>query len=180
MYLKIGNFEICNSSTDGMTKAIKTPIPALQKRNDSVHPLGSTNAVRLHRKGSSRGIEVSVIRQFAFYREAIEHMAEMEVFKEHGGLDFESMLGVGYLYGSAALDSVEVADFTRVMLEIRYVFKAGKAITYVALSITEEESGIECLVSMDGGCYWSLFGKFVKSGIYACDWLCNVGIMNLH
>lgn len=157
MYLKIGNFEICNSATDGMTKAIKTPIPALQKRNDSVHPLGSTNAVHLHRKGSSRDIEVSVIRQFASYREAevwvIEHMAEMEVLKEHGDLDFESMLGVGYLYGSAALDSVEVADFTGVMLEIRYVFKAGKAITYVALSITEEASGIECLVSMDDGSY---------------------------
>ena len=77
----------------------------------------------------------------------------MEVLKAHGDLDFESMLGVGYLYGSAALDSVEVADFTGVSLEVRYIFKAGKAITYVAFSVTEEESGIEYLVSMDDGVY---------------------------
>ncbi len=157
MYLKIGDIEICNSDTDGMTKAIKTPIPALQKRNDSVQPLGSTNPTHFHRKGSSRDIEVSVIRQFGSYREAevwiVEHLAEMEVVKAHGDLDFESMLGVGYLYGSAALDSVEVADFTGVSLEVRYIFKAGKAITYVALSLTEEQSGIEYLVSMDDGVY---------------------------
>lgn len=157
MYLKIGNFEICNSSADGITKAIKTPIPALRKNNDSVQPLGSTNPTHFHRKGSSRDIEVSVIRQFGSYREAevwiVEHLSEIEGLKAHGDLDFESMLGVGYLYGSAALDSVEVADFTGVSLEVRYIFKAGKAITYVAFSVTEEESGIEYLVSMDDGVY---------------------------
>ena len=153
MYLKIGNCEICNSDTDGMTRAIKTPIPALKKNNDSVQPLGSTNATHFHRKGSARDIEVSVVRQFASYRAAevwvIEHLAEMEALKEYGDLDFESMLGVGYLYGSAALDSVEIVDFTGVTVEIRYVFKAGKAITYLALSLTEEASGEEYLVSME-------------------------------
>ena len=92
------------------------------------------------------------MRHFASYREAevwvVEHMAEMEALKEYGDLDFESMLGVGYLYGSAALDSVEVADFTGVAVEVRYVFKAGKAITYVALSLTEEQSGEEYLITM--------------------------------
>lgn len=143
MYLKIGDIEICNSATDGITKAIKTPIPFLQKRNDSVHPLGSGNAVHLHRNGSSRDIEVRVIRQFASYREAevwiIEHIAEMETLRAQGDLDFESMLGVGYLYGNATLDSVEITDFTGVSVEVRYVFKAGKAITYVALSLTQED-----------------------------------------
>ena len=44
----------------------------------------------------------------------VEHMAEMESLYEHGDLDFESFLGVGYLYGSAALSDIEVVDATGV------------------------------------------------------------------
>ena len=158
MYLKIGNVEICNSETDGVTVALKTPIPTLAKSSDTIQPKGSTNPIHFQRPGVSRNIEIGVVRAFKNYREAevwiVEHMAEMEVLRENGDLEFESMLGVDYMYGTAALEKVEISNFTGVSVETSYLFKAGRAITYLALSVTEEASGEEYIVCMDSPeCY---------------------------
>lgn len=134
MYLKIGNYVICDSETDGVTKMLTAPTPTLTKESDSIQPLGSTNPAHIQRKGVSREIVINVWREFDSYRTAevwvVEHMAVMEQLSEHGDLDFESMLGVSYLYGTAALMDVEVVSATGVSVEIQYRFKAGRAITF--------------------------------------------------
>ena len=156
MYLKIGNTVICNSDTDGITKMLSAPTPTLTKASDSVQPFGSRNPTHFQRKGVSREIEITVLREFESYRAAevwvVEHMAEMESLYEHGDLDFESFLGVGYLYGSAALSDIEVVDATGVSVEIKYKFKAGRAIIYFGVSITDENDGEEYIASLDD-CY---------------------------
>ena len=156
MYLKIGNTVICNSETDGITKMLSAPTPTLTKASDSVQQFGSRNPTHFQRKGVSREIGITVLREFESYRAAevwvVEHMAEMESLYEHGDLDFESFLGVGYLYGSAALSDIEVVDATGVSVEIKYKFKAGRAITYFGVSITDENDGEEYIASLDD-CY---------------------------
>lgn len=156
MYLKIGSYTICDSAVDGITKMLSAPTPQVAKLSDSVQPLGSRNPTHFQRRGVSREIEITVLRQFESYRIAevwvIEHMEVMESLYEHGDLDFESYLGVGYLYGSAALSDIEVVDATGVSVEIKYKFKAGRAITYFGVSITDENDGAEYVASI-GDCY---------------------------
>ena len=151
MYLKLGQYEICNSESDGITQMLNVVTPKLAKVSDSVHPLGSTNPTHFQRKGVSRSVEINVIRNFYTYREAevwvAEHMGEMERLREYGDLDFESMLGVGYLYGSASLVDVEVVSANGVSVEIKYTFNAGRAITFYG--VTVEINGVECLVSAE-------------------------------
>ena len=134
MYLKIGNYVICDSETDGVTKMLTAPTPTLTKESDTIQPLGSTNPIHIQRKGVSREIVINVLREFDSYREAevwvVEHMSAMEQLREYGDLDFESMLGVSYLYGTAALKNVDVVSATGVSVEIQYKFKAGRAITF--------------------------------------------------
>lgn len=145
MYLKIGNYVICDSETDGITKMLTAPTPPLTKESDTIQPLGSTNPAHIQRKGVSREIEISVIRQFESYRAAevwiAEHMAQMERLREYGDLEFESMLGVGYLYGTAALSNVEVVEAMGVSAEIAYRFKAGRAVDYVAVTVEIDGTG---------------------------------------
>ena len=152
MYLKIGNYTICDSETDGITKMVSFPIPKLSKESDSVQPTGSTNPTHFARNGVSRTIEATVLRQFTGYRSAeiwvAEHMAEMERLRECGDLDFETMFGVGYLYGGAALSDIEVADFRGISLEMKYTFKAGRAIDYIAISSAED--GEEFMLEVNG------------------------------
>ena len=152
MYLKIGNTTICDSDTDGITKMISFPIPKLSKESDSVQPTGSTNPTHFARNGVSRTIDISVLRQFTDYRSAeiwvVEHMAEMERLRECGDLDFSSVLDIGYLYGGAALSDIEVVDFKGISLEMKYTFKAGRAIDYIAISSAEDEE--EFMLEVNG------------------------------
>lgn len=151
MYIKLGNKVICDSEADGITKMLSAPTPTLQKESDSLQPLGSTNPSHIQRKGVSREIEITVTRQFADYRAAevwtVEHMAEMEALSERGDLEFESMLGVGYLYATAALDKISVVSATGVSVEIAYTFKAGRAITFYGVTATI--GGVEYLATTD-------------------------------
>lgn len=151
MYLKIGNYTICDSATDGVTKMLSAPTPQVVKLSDSVQPLGSRNPTHFQRKGVSREIEITVLRQFESYRIAevwvVEHMEVMESLYEHGDLDFESYFGVGYLYGSAALDSVEVVSAAGISVEIKYKFKAGRAITFYAPTV--EVGGVPYIAVTD-------------------------------
>ena len=39
MYLKNGNYVICDSETDGVTKMLTAPTPTLTKESDSIQPL---------------------------------------------------------------------------------------------------------------------------------------------
>ena len=151
MYLKLGQYEICNSESDGITQMLNVVTPKLTKASDSVQPLGSTNPTHFQRKGVSRSVEINVIRNFSNYREAevwvVEHMGEMERLREYGDLDFVSLLGVGYLYGSASLTDIEVVSANGVSVEIKYTFNAGRAITFYGVTI--EIDGVEYLVSAE-------------------------------
>ena len=153
MYLRIGNTFICNSETDGVTKTLSAPTPTLSKASDSVQPKGSTNPTHFQRKGVSRTLEITIGREFKSYREAevwvVEHMAEMETFRDNGDLEFSSMFDVGYLYGTATLEQVEVVDAIGVHVQIKYTFKAGRAITYFPVSIVEDD--VEYVIVMADG-----------------------------
>jgi|GEM_PF-1064221 len=150
MYLKLGKVTICDSESDGYTKALSAPIAKLPKNLDSVQPKGSTNPTHFQRKGVSRTMEITVVRQFESYRAAeiwtVEHIAEMEKLSVGGDLEFESYLGVGYLYGSSALQDVEVVNAAGVSVEIKYTFTAGRSITFYGVTVVEESSGNEYLV----------------------------------
>ena len=102
MYLKIGNYVICDSETDGVTKMLTAPTPTLVKESDTIQPLGSTNPIHIQRKGVSREIVINVLRGFDSYREAevwvVEHMSAMEQLRVFGDLYFVSMLVVSFLY----------------------------------------------------------------------------------
>lgn len=153
MYLKLGELLICDSSSDGLTRSLSVPLSRLPKRIDSVHPLGSTNPAHFQRKGVSREIEITVLREFSSYRDAevwtVEHMAEMERLSAGGDLEFESYLGVGYLYGTAALSNAEVVSASGVSVEIKYTFSAGRAITFYGVVV--DIGGTEYLIEMDDG-----------------------------
>ena len=152
MYLKLGQITICDSN-DGWTKSLSAPLASLPKRVDSVQPLGSTNPSHFQRKGVSRELEISVLREFPSYRDAevwtVEHMAEMERLSAGGDLEFESYLGVGYFYGSAALSRIEVVSASGVSVEIKYTFSAGRAITFYGVVV--DIGGAEYLIEMGDG-----------------------------
>lgn len=153
MYLRIGNKFICDSETDGITKMLSVPTPRLVKTSDSVQPLGSTNPTHFQRKGVSRSIEITVGREFQSYRDAevwvVEHLAELERFRDNGDLEFSSMLNVGYLYGTATLEEIDVIEAIGVHVQIKYTFKAGRAITYFPVSVVLD--GEEYIVAMADG-----------------------------
>ncbi len=127
MFVKLDNFVICDSDTDGCTVYMNPGYPALERPNDAIERAGDVD-YNVSRTAQKVSFEVVVGREFASDEESASfcHKHIRSLFNiASGTLKIRDMLGIFIAYKNVVLDGYDEPEIVGLGVDIKYNFTAA-------------------------------------------------------